>query len=1713
MVERPPLKLINEKDEPVSRPPLNLLTEDDSVKKKELTGADLSSGSEAVQLNLEAPSTSSEVPAYAPADMRTKQEVAPGPLVKKPAHLITKQVVKKPVKEESSYAEDLYNALAAGSEKLGSSLANTPSFIYDVFAVPQNLVAKYTGLNVGTDAKKFAEGVGLPENKVAEYYEDAYKKTKKGIDEKYDKSITGYIENGDYLKAAQLIGVSVAESAPVSLSLAAGNYGGLSATASTVGGGLVFGADKKKELDENAPNMSEADKTSLALSTGLFEGMFEQFGITKLGGIAKGVIEKEGKDAAKEVIEKTFKESYMPIAKKYLGVMAEESVSEAATQFAQNAVDKYSGYKPDLGLMDGVADAAIVGLASSKIMSAPLLTADIYKSSKNREAAKTLLEKKKAVESDISSLDIPAEAKDALSDASKNINEQLSDLYSDDKNKYNELPDDVKSVVDEKSEAIIKIDQSIQAEGLSEDSKQALLDTKQNLESEVDNLLTKTKTDEKVSEKISESISEEEKSGEVGEGEKGVLGAEQVVEQAPVVSEAKSELPAQEGFTEDVKPERQITSDVKKTIEVTTGVKPAKEKIASDVKTLLKKQIKDEARGANWGFKEAMSKGRQSMAFAKGQSEAFANRVGEILKDPNNKLRGKLSGKQVSSIINKATNIKSYKELHSFDDYIQKVVDNENYVEDLRTASVVKKFISKKTKVKDKKSKPLVNNIDVQKAFLKINPNEVEDINEYLDVANKIKENQKGVKVKRADGGYEISGDSLSINNKQIENYASRVLGEIENKKKARLEEDYDYLVQEGLIDKDKMSLKDMQDVVDASETSEEEVDNIIDNLSPSELEEKSKALRSLINYKIMEIQPYVESRGLDDFSSVEKGVINGIQNIDLSGLDMKQMTRLNDVINNIINNNNFAGAGAFENISNVQKNVKAMSSAIEKSGIEMGDISGMVIDGLTSKDLMIEFMAKSGKLAAEIKRLTGIDNIFNGNAKAKIAQNELFKDYENLKKGMSKNIDSPENRIRRGVYAKVVQTTGGDSGSISEDFILSKKQIEDTYNRLHGENSTEEEKKEGDIIEVVYNELLKDSNSSDEVRAKLDKLNNDNGKIVDFFIDKFAEKVDLFEEQSEVYSNEAFDRWENYTSTKTKRHGSLEDIRAEEVKDKFKRNLFNADLQSKKSKARIKRVKGGLGKNRVLDLDFDRIQFERYFESDYDMETSKAIDQVAQTFTYPGIGKMLGGAQNTKTLLDTIKQSVKQQTGDYLPLTKVERAVINGLNVVQAKGARMVLGSPAQFLQQYPTVAMSSVINLGRDADLFFKAFSVPNNIKLFDKYNIGVRGETAAGYNKDSIIKSVDKINFSGPMEGHARKINKLAEKISDATFKVLTASDISVARTSWLAYYMKSLRDQGVDMSNIDWKEEHNNPNEVAASYAEQMVSRTQGPNDASSMANAYKNTRDGWGKAVRGAAMPFSGFALNQRGRMTNDMQKLIFGGDRKESVKSLLATTAEIAAFNWLKIFAIGAFTTWAAGQVLSYFDLGEDDDDKGEADKIKVKIGEKEIETNKKYKKMLGSSASDFLFSGMGSGPQHVFNHMVNSIYGINAQEEYIMKTDRGLRKRVNEKPELIYQYKPKNQEEDFGGWGVYGILPGKIMGMYEQSQYLDGTFDKTVGKDGLGRERKREMKLTPEEANLVRLTFFVDALSVAGLSDAQVSTINQKIKTSLDKSIQGRGK
>lgn len=381
---------------------------------------------------------------------------------------------------------DLTESLMRGTANLASSVLKTPAFLYDVATAMQHPMVKEAldKIHMGS-SQQISDATGI-KNEVANDLDTAVNHSQKIFQEKYDKPVTEYISNGDYDKAFGLMANSVVESAPAMIAIAAGGIGGASMLETTVAGTGVFGANKMSQLDEENPDMDHATKVGNALGTGALEGITEALPVGKLASLTKNVLLKSGEEAAKEFAKQGFMKTASKAMARYFGVQSTEAISEMANQFGENVLDKLTGAKPDIKLSDGVVDAGILGFGTGVAMTGPTSALELVKTRQAVKKAGELADQKKTLEADLISPNVSDDVKSHISDKIKDINEQESVLANEEKQKFNDLPEDKKSEVDALLLQAKKMSDTITDPTISEQTREVMKKDHEEIEKNID---------------------------------------------------------------------------------------------------------------------------------------------------------------------------------------------------------------------------------------------------------------------------------------------------------------------------------------------------------------------------------------------------------------------------------------------------------------------------------------------------------------------------------------------------------------------------------------------------------------------------------------------------------------------------------------------------------------------------------------------------------------------------------------------------------------------------------------------------------------------------------------------------------------------------------------------------------------------------------------------------------------------------------------------------------------------------------------------------------------------------------------------------------------------------------------------------------------------------------------------------------------------------
>lgn len=307
----------------------------------------------------------------------------------KNAGKIQPQVPGAPVEETTapdmeSKSEDTFSALqnkdkslfsvlskfaAQGSTQLGEMLASIPSTLYQIAALPQNLLADALNIpELEATPQKLEEVIGV-KNKILDYYQEESDKLQKELDtyksENYD--VIGIVDSfkaGNYKDATMQLAEGIVQSAPVSLSMMIGG-GATSIGTLAAGSTIAFMGpelETQKKLDKG-----RLEQFADAFTISAAETVFSSVNSKALGDIYKNIIFNEGKEAGKEIFKNSIVEAYKGAIRKYgapVGALG-EGVEEVATAITQNLVN-------EVDPLEGVGDAFIQGVGGGAVYTAPI---------------------------------------------------------------------------------------------------------------------------------------------------------------------------------------------------------------------------------------------------------------------------------------------------------------------------------------------------------------------------------------------------------------------------------------------------------------------------------------------------------------------------------------------------------------------------------------------------------------------------------------------------------------------------------------------------------------------------------------------------------------------------------------------------------------------------------------------------------------------------------------------------------------------------------------------------------------------------------------------------------------------------------------------------------------------------------------------------------------------------------------------------------------------------------------------------------------------------------------------------------------------------------------------------------------------------------------------------------------------------------------------
>jgi hypothetical protein len=931
------------------------------------------------------------------------------------------------------------------------------------------------------------------------------------------------------------------------------------------------------------------------------------------------------------------------------------------------------------------------------------------------------------------------------------------------------------------------------------------------------------------------------------------------------------------------------------------GVKPTKVQV--DEAAALKSQLRLEARAA-----------REAKMDLNAKRKALVSAISAMVKD------GKISTRQSNSIINKIgkVNLDNPVMVERLINYAEKVFLRADYQERLSEASKIRKSIRRALKSKELQAEVA----GMAKMFTKVDPFLVEDIDQYISNAENVLNAVRPVR------GLEVAirqaADIAAINE-----FVTEQIELQEKNKKAELMAVHNYLVESGAITED-MTSKEMQEIIDIINTEESEINDPEKKMNF--LKNRFEFMSGIIEKMIVNNEDPFTEEPLD-LTPRQKELMGQLLKIDMDRLSVKQAALVLEAMDNFMNNGITSGVEAVvKNYQGILNADRLAASGKRSRPLKMyfnKGIGKLFGEQFVSLPLLIERMFPGMKNGLKLMSDMGLTDVIRGAAKADYEHKQLVKQYTEQGFYKQKNFMNAENVYERGMLAFLSRNLIGTETERRNEFTRRVKIIEESIKEL--EAGSDAEVKMADLYQKAYDKLKVSERDIDVIKANAEQMNLD---AVDWMTNQWASKYDQLADISLSVYNSILGSDTNYTPD---RYKGLEGADLELDEDLLSRGsafMSSLDYTNKnKSGVLIETTRPkNLPKNRFISLDFDTNNFASLKGAMIDIETAPSIRQVDGFLKSDGYKKMVNG-DDRRILTSRINNyisSVKGKTNfNRDTLKSVERLA----NFLGSLGVGKALGGLDQAVKQTTPVIVNTIMNAGRFTPLNMDMNEAINRSGM-PIANRGIESITAV----ESIDSLIDKKSTT------AAEAVKIVEKISQMYMKALLSKpDVWVARSSFVTYYQKYLRDNGMD-TDIDWKDHE--WNKEAMEYAQMMVDRQQNISDEK-LAGKFLSSRDPMISVARKVVFPFATFILNQKARMHNDFIAL-FGSDvstedRAKAVKSLGGLAAEMITYQAIAYF----IKTMVYDNIAAYIVGDEEEEEKKERSFFGIKMTKKQWNATK----------------------------------------------------------------------------------------------------------------------------------------------------------------------
>jgi hypothetical protein len=1070
-------------------------------------------------------------------------------------------------------------------------------------------------------------------------------------------------------------------------------------------------------------------------------------------------------------------------------------------------------------------------------------------------------------------------------------------------------------------------------------------------------------------------------------------------------------------------------------------------KVTVKESTALKDQIKLEAKAA-----------KDSAAFVKQLRMDISGRLKSMVG------RGMMSARQATAIISRydKMNILNPVMRDRFVDYMSRVFQSAEYMDKIKEASKLRASIKKAMKSPANQAEIA----KLAKDFGDIDPSRVENIDDYINNATQM-----------LNAVARKTGDPLMRSLVNAADMASYIETEIKSQTeqiKNELLDKYKELVDAGVLSSD-MTINEIKKVIAAIEEN--------DNESVAK-EEKAKAAVKEMMAEVSPLIVQIVKTGEDPFTGEpialtqdEKKSLIALTKMDTDNLSLSEALQVLEYANNFVANGITSGIDGMVSLYQgglnagelVDDGIKSIPLSKYFSGL-VGRVWG---EGFATLPMLNKLLWGNTRRAIMVSEKAGINGVSNGKAKALKMVDNAVKQYVKLF-SKTKDFLASENVVERGVFAFMSRNVVGDEFQAQDEFNRRKSLIKETIQALSDvDNNTESEIKKGEVIQKVYDKVLKDAKNINDVKKNVSQINQD---AVNWWINKWSENFDRIDEVSRNVYNTQLSRDIDFTPDRFQLKEAPTAVE-EDFESGFFGNFEYVDTSKSGSLRKNNRIsnlpkdKNGI-KTRIVNLDFDVNNVNAFTNAMVDVETASSVMQMKGFVTSKNFSKLFSNKEDKNLYKKRLIKYVNRAKGgsyvDQNELSKINRTI----NTIASFGVAKALFSVSQPFKQFFPPMINTFVQTGR-FDLNKLLYMGGMGFIDSSGYPIANRGVASQGE-----LKSINRQLVEAEKNLAMRGLDGVAE-FSNKTLEItLKNPDIFAARASWISFYLSKLKKQGVNISGIDFNTHELNKD--AADYAQAMVDSQQNISDTDMQGEIFASKQPAT-VFLRRAILPLMTFTLNQKTRIWSDVRTLSNDvsskDDKVEAAKSLSGALIELVAFQGIVLAFKELYNVVAAAI------MGEDEDEE-----------EKKIRKMRQSQSTAQAFMKDFFLPPI-PGMDILASKGVNYLLDETGLSDELPYKWYGI-----EDEEQKFRLYDKMNQGYLDMLGTQGIAAEKALELIE---YYDAAIDGEFTKEYNGNKVKKA--LMEEDLDIARMNAVIMTAYYGGILPSDMANIvnimNKKIQ------------